>query len=93
MPDVDFSLAKRVVRPRKGKEHLPLRAVREALGKTQIEVAQAADMPQGDVSRLESRVALGEDLRLSSLIRYARALGGEVEFAIVVDGRRYLLEI
>jgi transcriptional regulator with XRE-family HTH domain len=92
MPEVDFSRAKRVIRPRKGKERLPLRAVREALGKTQVEVAQAADMPQGDVSRLESRSALGADLRLSSLSRYARALGGEVELAIVVGDRRYLLE-
>lgn len=44
-----------------------------------VEVVRAADMPQGDLSRFESRVALGEDLRLSTLSRCARALGGETE--------------
>ena len=91
MPEVDFDKAKRIVRKRKGHERLPLAAVRNALGKTQVEVAEAAGIPQAEVSRLESRVALGEGLRLSSLTRYARALGGEVEVAIVVGDLRYLI--
>jgi transcriptional regulator with XRE-family HTH domain len=93
MPEVDFTRAKRVVRPRKGQERVPLRAVREAVGKTQIEVAEAAGVPQGDVSRLEGRVASGEDLRVSSLARYARAVGGELEVAIVVGGRRWPIDV
>ena len=88
----DWEHGKRVVRPRKGHERIPLAAVRKIVGATQVDLAKAAEMPQGDVSRLEARVALGEDARLSSLKRYARGLGGELEVAIVVGGRRYLID-
>jgi hypothetical protein len=91
--EIDWSRAKRVVRTRKGHERIPLASVRKIVGKTQVEVADAAEMPQGDVSRVEGRAALGEDIRLSTLRRYARGLGGEIELAIVVGGRRYLVEI
>jgi hypothetical protein len=91
--EIDWSRAKRIVRARKGHERIPLASVRRILGKTQVEVAHAAEMPQGDVSRIEGRAALGEDVRLSTLRRYARGLGGEIELAIVVGGRRYLVEI
>jgi transcriptional regulator with XRE-family HTH domain len=93
MPEVDFTRAKRIVRRNKGRERVPLRAVREAVGKTQVEVAEAAGIPQGDVSRLESRVALGVDLRVSSLSRYARALGGALQVAIVIGDRRFLVDV
>jgi transcriptional regulator with XRE-family HTH domain len=66
-----------------------LKTLRAALGKTQADVAKATRMAQGDVSRLEGR----EDVKLSTLARYAAALGGSVEVAIVVDGRRYLLDL
>jgi predicted type IV restriction endonuclease len=46
-------------------------------------------MAQGDVSRLEGR----EDVKLSTLARYAVALGGSVEVAVVVNGRRYVLDL
>jgi Helix-turn-helix domain len=65
-----------------------LRTLRLALGKTQAEVSSAAGMDQGDVSRLERR----KDARLSTLRRYAHALGGQLEVAVVVNGRRYLLD-
>jgi hypothetical protein len=45
------------------------------------------------VSRLESRVALGEDMRVSSLSRYARALGGTLQVAIVIGERRFLVDV
>jgi DNA-binding Xre family transcriptional regulator len=54
---------------------LDLRAVRELLGKTQVDVAEATDMTQSEVSRLEHRA----DVRLSTLRRYVEALGGEIE--------------
>jgi|CZKU01.1.fsa_nt_gi hypothetical protein len=92
MPEVDFARAKRVVRRRKGHEQLPLSAVRRAAGKTQVEVAAAAGVPQAEVSRLETRVATGDGVHLSSLTRYALAVGGELEVAIVLDGRRYLID-
>jgi len=69
---------------------LPLRALREAIGKTQLELAAEADMSQGDVSRLEQRA----DLKLSTLRRYVKALGGEVEFvAVFPNGRRINVEM
>jgi len=52
-----------------------LQAVRELLGKTQVEVARAADMDQSEVSKAERR----KDHLLSTLRRYVEALGGEIE--------------
>jgi transcriptional regulator with XRE-family HTH domain len=69
------------VRGRGGNAHrrleLPLSGIRKAARKTQVEVAEAAQMAQGDVSRLENN----EDMKLSTLLRYAAALGAEVEIA------------
>lgn len=52
-----------------------LRELREAVSKTQEQVAEAAGMKQGDVSRLERR----SDAHISTLARYVEALGGELE--------------
>jgi hypothetical protein len=71
-----------------GRRHT-LASLRVALGKTQVEVADRAGMGQGDVSTLERR----GDSKLSTLARYASALGGNVEVAVVIDGRRYLLDV
>lgn len=79
----------RVVRARKGTERVTLSVVRGALRKTQAEVAEAAGMTQADVSKLEAR----GDWKISTLRRYAVALGGTVEIAIVVDGRRALVDV
>ena len=54
---------------------LNLRAVRELVGKTQVEVAAATGMDQADVSKTERR----DDHLLSTLRRYVEALGGELE--------------
>jgi len=64
-----------------------LKTLRIALGKTQADVARSAHMSQGDVSKLEDRA----DVKLSTLARYAAALGGSVEVSISVNSRRYLL--
>lgn len=64
---------------------LGLRELRQALGQTQEDLAARADMTQGEVSRLERQ----GDLRLSTLSRYAEALGGRLELALVMaNGRR-----
>lgn len=60
-----------------------MRQVRAASGKTQVEVAESMELSQADVSRLEART----DTKLSTLERYVRALGGELE-VIVRLGRR-----
>ncbi|MDE0026936.1 MAG: helix-turn-helix transcriptional regulator [Spirochaetaceae bacterium] len=51
-----------------------LAALRRDLGLTQAQVARRLRMTQSDVSKLERR----EDVRLSTLLAYARALGGRV---------------
>jgi len=79
---------KRVTRPRKGTERVSLRTVREGMGKTQAEMARALDTDQGEVSRIERR----PDVMLSTLRRYAEALGLRCEVAFVFDdGRRALI--
>ena len=64
-----------------------LKSLRVALGKTQADVSRRAEMAQGEVSQLEART----DVKISTLARYAAALGGAVEVVVVVEGRRYLL--
>jgi len=52
-----------------------LRELRQAAGKTQEQVAAAARMKQSELSRAERR----EDHLLSTLRRYVKGLGGELE--------------
>lgn len=66
---------------------MSLREVRKELGRTQVQVAQDAGMSQGDLSRLERR----SDHLLSTLERYAQALGGHLEITLVRGSRRYPL--
>lgn len=63
---------------------MDLRTIRDLLGKTQVDLAEAMDMTQSEVSRLERR----PDVRLSTLKRVVEALGGEIEiFATFGDKR------
>ena len=64
-----------------------LRGLREAIGMTQTEMAERSGMGQWEVSRVERR---GDHL-VSTLHRYAEAIGGRLEVACVVNGRRYVL--
>jgi transcriptional regulator with XRE-family HTH domain len=66
---------------------LTLQELRQELAMTQIDVAQAAEMSQSELSRLESRA----DHRISTLRRYVEALGGKLEIAAVFGGRRVKL--
>lgn len=78
----------RVTRARKGSERVSLRTVREARGLTQGELAKALETDQGEVSRIERR----PDIMLSTLRRYAAALGTVCEVAFVFpNGRRVLI--
>ena len=74
--------------------HLTMRTLREAAGKTQIDVAAASQINQADVSRLESREDF-DDYQVSTLRRYLAALGGQLEIVgafgnkkIVISGVR-----
>ena len=89
IPELDITKAKVLGRGLGKHRKLSLRALRVALGKTQSDIAEATGLAQSDVSRLEART----DRKVSTLGRYAEALGGALEIAIVVDGRRYLIEV
>jgi hypothetical protein len=54
-----------------------------------MQVAARAQMGQGDVSVLENR----HDVKLSTLNRYAAALGGRVELTVVIGNHRYVVEV
>ena len=58
--------------------HLTLRSVRDAVGKTQTELARESEMDQSDISRLETRSNF-DDCQIATLRRYIEALGGKLE--------------
>jgi transcriptional regulator with XRE-family HTH domain len=66
---------------------MDLRALREAAGLTQEELAQRVDITQSQLSKMERR----EDHRISTLRRYVEALGGSLEICAVIDGKRIKL--
>jgi len=67
---------------------MSLPELRKVLGKTQLEVAEAAAMAQAKVSDFERR----EDHTLSVLRRYIEALGGELEVNAVFKNKRVRLK-
>jgi hypothetical protein len=83
----------REARIRKGVEaelvEMSLADLRRELGVTQVDMAIAADMSQGDVSRLEHR----DDYLVSTLRRAVRALGGDIEVVAVVGEKRIKLSV
>jgi len=90
IPGIDLSEAKILGRGLRKDRKLPLRVLREAVGKTQAEVARAAAMDQSEVSRIEQR----DDMKLSTLRRYARALGASIEvIAVLEPGHRIRLDL
>ncbi len=69
-------------------EELNLRDVRKLAGKTQTEVAKAAAVAQGELSRLERR----SDHRVSTLRKYVEALGGELQVVAQFGNRSVRLK-
>lgn len=84
---------RRVSGPRPGRApmRLSLGDMRKASNKTQVEVAKAMDTDQGEISRLEQR----DDVTVSTLRKYASALGAELEIVFVypLGGQRILLQV
>lgn len=66
-----------------------LREVRKLAGVTQVELARRIGITQGELSRFERR----PNRNLETLQRYAEALGGEVEVAIVIGNKRMNLKV
>lgn len=68
---------------------MTLAELRKELGVTQVEMAAAAEMTQGQISSLEKR----SDHLVSTLRRWIRALGGDIEVVAVVGDRRVKLTV
>jgi transcriptional regulator with XRE-family HTH domain len=64
---------------------LTLALLREQRGLTQAKLARRAKITQSEVSRTEQR----EDCLVSTLERYATALGGELLLHVKIDGHLY----
>lgn len=88
---VDLSRARVLGRGlRAGKpQRITLRALRVALGVTQVDVARSVGIDQAEVSRMEQR----SDVKLSTIHRYVKALGGTAEVCVVVNGRNFVLDV
>lgn len=68
---------------------MSLADLRRELGVTQVELAEAADMTQGQISSLEHR----SDHLISTLRRCVRAMGGDIEVVAVVGEKRVKLSV
>lgn len=66
-----------------------LSELRQAVGVTQVEAAEAAEMTQSELSRLERR----PDHLVSTLRRYVESLGGELEVTAVFGKKRVRLKV
>ena len=69
---------------------LTLRTLREAAGKTQLDVTQVSGMDQGDISRLEARSGF-DDCQVSTLRRYLSAIGGQVELVASFGDKKIII--
>ena len=69
---------------------LPIRMIREATGKTQVEVSAATKIDQGDISRLERRADF-DDCQVATLRRYIEALGGTLDLTAVFGDKKITL--
>lgn len=63
-------------------QHMALRDVRKAMGKTQASVARQLGIKQENVARIEQR----GDMLLSTLRGYVEALGGRVSLNVQMPG-------
>jgi Helix-turn-helix domain len=70
--------------------HLTLRTLREAAGKTQVDVTGLSQMDQADISRLEGRESF-DDCQVSTLQRYLAAIGGRLELVAAFGDKRIVV--
>jgi len=61
--------------------------LRDAVGKTQVDVAAESQIDQADISRLETRPDF-DDCQVASLRRYIEALGGRLELVARFGDKR-----
>ena len=67
---------------------LPLSGVRKAVNKTQVEVAEASGIDQGDVSRLERRDI--DSMEVGTLRKYLAAIGVTLEL-VAIAGNAHIV--
>ena len=67
--------------------HLTLRTLRDAIGKTQVDIARQSQIDQADISRLEARSDF-EDCQVATLRRYVEAIGGSLELVAQFGDKR-----
>lgn len=60
------------------------------MGKSQVALAEASGLKQANISTIERKETL-DAIEVATLRKYAHALGGEIQLAVVIDGRRYVL--
>jgi DNA-binding XRE family transcriptional regulator len=91
IPEIDVRRTNVIRRgPKPGRTlKLPLRAIREAAGKTQAEVGAAIGSDQAEMSKLERR----PDMMLSTLRRYAEAIGARCDVVFVFDKTGHKIEL
>ena len=70
--------------------HLTLRTLREAAGKTQVDVTGVSKMDQADISRLEGRESF-DDCQVSTLRRYLSAIGGRLEIVAAFGDKKIVV--
>lgn len=64
--------------------------LRKQAGKSQVDVGEGAEIPQGNVSRLEK----SDDMLLSTIQRYMQAIGGSAELVLKdAEGREVHIEV
>jgi len=83
----DAAFAADVARENAVMAELDLARARRATGMTQENVAASMRTTQENISRIERQ----RDVRVSTLIEFVRAQGGEVEITAVFDGTRISL--
>lgn len=66
---------------------IALQELRQSLNLTQEEVARALDMKQASVSKLENQ----EDMYISTLSRFVRALGGSLKLVATFPDREVII--
>jgi len=70
--------------------HLTLKSVREATGKTQVDVARDSEIDQADISRLEARTDFDE-CQVATFRRYLASIGGQLELTARFGNKRIIL--
>lgn len=86
---LDLTKCKIVRRGPRLDRRLPLAFLHERRKLTQVQMAKKAKMTQNDVSRAERR----GDCLVSTLERYARALGGKLRLVLEIDGHAYSISL